>query len=473
MNNMDKETWGRFDIKFIKNDKISFLQSRKLDTISNQICNDMGINLPKNFYLIPTLSTEFDIETAKNETNFMILFTTILKKSNIDPLLIYKYPENPNTHSREVYQQSVDLHRLVEIEHNFTPETEREIETLLQQYLDVSGIKFTQNSIFPKISLNKDELFSPAFSMIKFISYFRSYLNALSKIIPLLSTFEIDQNNFPHLVECFSLEFIPSFVKNHNTSERIGDAILEVVITNSIISSLVGKKNYFVNKQIRIAVSNKLFGVIGEHFNFPSCFIGPFDVEKLPGDCFESIAGKLYKLYGYDKVVTFWQKSLFAIPIDVAQKMDIVKAIEVMKISMQSSSMDLTPDPNLDIKIKNLIGNNLVPPPVIKDEMLTKCKLIGAALIKLGIVEQVIARIHETEECILIQSIGSKSSIDSVAKKLGLKDSKHLRIICGGIMLQNDFEKTREFIEVKIIPHFNIVSEMRSGRIHSQDIVRK
>lgn len=474
INHLDKETWGRFNIHQIKIAEISFLQSRRLNEISAQICSTMGINLPKNYYIIPAISDDYNFDTAKNETNFLIKFLSIVKNESFDPLYIYAYPEHPNTHSPEAYKQSYALRQLSESAPKLTPDQSKEILNLCNQYLDISKTNIPDNSIFPYLELNGEELASPALSLIKFISYFRSFLNALNNILPLLSAFELEQEYFPDLIECFSLEFIPSFVRNHNFSERIGDAVLEVVITNSMVNSLAGKKNYFVNKQIRVAVSNKLFGTIGHYYNFENCFIGPYDVEKLPGDCFESVAGKLYKIYGFEKVVSFWKKSLFVIPLESAQQMDIVKAIEVMKIDFQSNSLDLTPDDSLSKDIQRLIGSELIPPPsASKGELQTKCKLIGASILKLAITEQVVARLHEEEECLLIPTICSKNSIDSVAKKLNVGDSKQLRVLCGGIMLQNGFQKTMEFAILKLIPHFNIINEMRSGRSHSHIPSRK
>ena len=464
--NSDKEMWGRFKIEEIEEKELNFLMTKHLSAITEKISEASGIEFPKNFLIFPSLTKDIDIEFAKNESNFLIEFLNLINSTGFDFKSIYIYPNHPNQYLKAVQKTAFELRKLTERNNNFDAATKESIIGICSSYFSECEIVDNEASIFPHVIQNGEEAFLPSFALIKFIAYFRSFLGSLKSIVPLITAFNVEKDFMPYLIEAFTLEYIPSFSKNHNVSERLGDAVLDVVVSTTMISALMGKKNYFLNQQIRLAVSNKLFGIIGDQYKFSDCFIGPWDIEKLPGDCFESVVGGLYTVYGYERVCDFWRNVLFSIPLEVAQKMDVLKAIEAMKVSVDSGSVDLTPNPNPPDYIKNVIGN-LIPPPVDKEgELHIKTKIIGAALIKLSIVHTVLSNLKCEKDAIIIQECCSKESINKVAEKMGIRNSMFLRVLVGGIMLQNGFEKTIGFVQTKIAPLFEIEKEMNAIKHH-------
>ena len=461
----DQETWGQFFIEFLEENELSFVQTKRLSEITNELGEAVRIKFPKDFLLIPCYKRATDNEFAKSEIGFIKEFLNILYSADIDFKEIYKYPSKPNMHIQEVFSTSYQLKMLTEtIDPKFTPEIKKQLLDVTSRFYPTCLIHMKENtSIFP-VFYDNDlfESFSPAIGILQFCSYFRSFLSALDHIIQLFSKLRLDVSFFPYLLQSFSLEFIPSFVRNHNFTERIGDAVLDVVVTHSMVSALISKQNYFLNKQIKIAVSNKLFGIIGEQLDFTSCFIGPYDIEKLPGDCFEAIAGSLFNVYSYEKVCDFWREMLFIIPQEKAQELDVLKAVEAMKVGIKSDSIEVIPDNDSPDNILNLIGK-LVPPPKDDDGKLQiKCKLIGTAFIKLSIVLTVIRKLKLASDTSLIPHHSSKESLNKVAEKLGLKNSKFLRVLVGGLMLTNGFEPTMRFMQTKVIPLFEITKEVET-----------
>ena len=472
LTDQDIQTWGRFFIQSKSQKELSFLMTKKLTELTNAISECVGINFPKNFILFPSISEDVDLTFSQNETEFIKSFVLLLNKFNFDFKEIYTYPSKPNMHIQDVYKTSYELKKLSESNKiNLNEEMKEEILSLFSHYFpDLETVYDESKSVFPIIcDKNETEYFSPGMSLLKFISYFRSFLCSLVHINRLISPFNVDASFFPYLIQSFSLEFIPSFVRNHNIAERLGDAILDVVVTHSMISALIGKKNYFLNKQIKVAVSNKLFGIIGEQFDFQNCFIGPFDVAKLPGDCFEAIVGSLYTVYGYEKVCKFWRDMLFSIPTEKLQEMDVMKAIESMKVGIESTSIALIPDEDTPENIKKLIGTLTLPPKDENLQLQIKCKLIGAALLKLSIVFTVISDLTCAEDTALIPYHSSKESLNKVAEKLGLKNSKYLRVLIGGLMLQNGFERTMAFVQSKVAPCFGIAKEIQEKHMDQNE----
>lgn len=464
--NGDKETWGRFKISHKGEINISWVQRREIMRISEIFSSLIFTKAPEGLLFIPSCNGEIDYEFLKSEKEFCYRFISIYKEYQFDFENIYAFPENPNTNSPETVQSYKELISLKENGKKLSNDAQLRIIELCESFFPSRKFAFLKDSALPSISFNGNPEFSPSIYLIKFISYFKYFFKAIPAIITIMNSFGIDSHYMPSILESFTLERIPSLVANHNILERIGDSVIDIVVSSSVVRAMIESPNLYINQQIRIIVSNRFFKIIGHQYQFEKALIGPEDQDKVVGDCLESLIGFVFLNFGYEYVCDFWKKMLFTLPITVIQELGLTKAIESLKLGVESKTFNMEPAKQVP-KEFSILCNNLIMPPERtfsnNDEFSIKCKLIGTSVYKHCVVIKTIQQMIDKKNLELIKTYTSKTSMDQVAINAGLSGSKKMREFLGGLFLQNGYLQTMDFLQSQIITK----SELKVFHIYS------
>lgn len=454
---INKKTYGRFNLIEKEGIKLTFLNEKKFKELSSSLFSVFSIENPTKMYLIPSSGPDIIVEKATEDITFISRFVSLLNNLGINIYDIYVFPDKPNISHNISRMILYDLKRLKETNVNTTEEQKKKILDFVSGYFHDYDIKYNKSVIFPSIYKDGNKFFVISFAIIRFILYFSYVFTRLVNIIKLAGKLGFAKEEFCYLIEVFTIEYIPSFTNDHNFIEKIGDSIIDVFTNKSIITSLVQKKTFHLTSQIKKTVSNRFFNVIAEYFEFENCLIGPNDCEKVLGDCFEALIGIYFLKNGYDKSLDFWKNLLFTVPRDKLLEFDIMKTIELAKTSIESYRLDLTPCANPPSYLQDICDGLVLPPQVVFDtnsDFSSKCKLFGITILKHAIT----LKLSELSRCNfeVTKTLLSKEYLNDVATKLGMKNSKILRMITGAIFIQNDYHSTLNMIMNKIIPLLNL-----------------
>lgn len=475
---IDVNSWGNFFFKDCGIVSLPWVQKHKLQQITSKLLGSISSDFQfKDIFLIPAKNDTIDLEFATTESDILISFITTLSNSSINLLEIYKMPEHPNEfveddpnhHSKETYE---DVRNLALLKENINIFNSVDLNDLFSD-----NYQFNTDSIFP-INSNTN-----SFTLLKFISYFRYFLKSLPNLINLSKQFSFDNSFFPYLVESFTIEFIPSPTHHHNSLEKLGDTILSLCVVTDVIKALPGQPLYYINHKYNKSISNSLFNTIGSQNNFQSCVIGPIDEEKVPADCFEAISGAIFHIKGYDAISSFWKQRIFDIDDSFLEKNQLKKTINSMKLNLSNSITNAQPTKNMPPYAKELfenyknlseINNGFNAPAqdafTQGSEMQQKCKMIGAAFLKMCIAKNVFSRMKKDEDLLIIEQKSKKASVEEVAQKIGFPSSRQIKIFIGGIFLTNGFDDVEKMVNQQLIPQFELFPRRRRRHhhVHSQ-----
>lgn len=472
---IDKISWSNFFFKYNGVVSLPWVQKRKLQQITSKLLSSISSDFQsKEFFLIPAKSNSIDIEFATSETDALISYVSKLSDSSINLLEIYKMPEHPNEfvegdpnhHSQETY---TDVRNLSLLKENITSEVD------LNQLFE-NKYKFNPDSIFPIDTTTN------SFTLLKFISYFRYFLKSLPNLYKLSKQFSFNDSFFPYLIESFTVEFIPSSTHHHNSLEKLGDTVLSLCIVSDIIKALPGQPLYYINHKYNKSISNDFFNAISSQNNFQNCIIGPIDEEKVPADCFEAISGAIFTVNGYKSISNFWKERVFDIDDSFIEKNQLKKTINSMRLNLKNSITDVQPTKSMPPYAKQLFdsymnsneNNDLIMPAqdafTQGSEMQQKCKMIGAAFLKMMIAKNVFSRMKKDDDLLIIEMKSKKASVEEVAQKIGFPSSRQIKIFIGGLFLTNSFDDVEKIFNSQLTPQFELFPRRRRRHhhLHSQ-----
>ena len=473
---IDMVSWSNFFFKYSGTITLPWVQKRKLQQITTKLLSSLSSEFQlKDIFLIPAQNDSYDIDFALSETDVLISFISELTKLKIN---MPEHPnefvlDDPNHHSQETYTDARNLALLKENENIFNTV---DLNKLFKgQYI------FSSNSIFPT-NYNTN-----SFTLLKFISYFRYFLRSLPNLINLCQKFSFDNSFFPYLIESFTIEFIPSPTHHHNSFEKLGDTVLSLCIVTDIIKALPGQPLYYINHKYNKSISNDLFNTIGNQNNFQDCIIGPLDDQKIPADCFEAISGALYSLNGYQSISDFWKQRIYDIDDTFLEKNQLKKTINSIQLSLKNSITNCQPTKNMPpyamqlfessqkVEISEEITLNAPAQDSFTQgsEMQQKCKMIGAAFLKMSIAKFVFDRMKKDDDLLIIERKAKKESVEEVAQKIGFPSSRQVKVFIGGLFLTNGFEVVQKVVDEKIIPLFELMPKRRRRHHHHRSEIQQ
>ncbi|OHS99305.1 hypothetical protein TRFO_34277 [Tritrichomonas foetus] len=460
----DKATWGHFSIRPNGEENLGWVQKKKMLQITNKILSSLNPefkdNKSQDIFFIPASNENLNLEFATTHSEILYSFATAFLNSGINLSDIYKMPENPNLfvlndpnhHSNETYTA---LHDLIMLKENI-PENLN-----IDKLFPNNEFQFTNDSIFP---VNHN------FGLLKFIIYFRSIIFRIGNLSNLLRNLSLNESIFPFLIEAFTVEFIPSFTHNHNSFEKLGDAILSLCVIIDIIKALPDQPLYYINHKYGKSISNSIFNVIGAQFNFEKCVIGPIDEEKVPADCFEALSGVIFYLNGFQSITEFWKQRIFDIDDNYLNANQLTKTVNSIKLCLNNEITNIKPSQNMPNYAKNYVINGLNPPALDAftqgTEIQQKCKMIGSAFLKSSFARYVFSRMKNDEDILLIERKMKKESLNEIAQQIGFPSSRQLKIFIGGMFLTNDYDSIEKIVVEHFIPVFNLFPRRRRRHRH-------
>lgn len=461
VSDLDKATWSDFVVNELEEGPLSWINKRKMTQITKQIMNAFGFDWnTQDFFFVVCDNEQLEIEKWEKYGQVFADYATALHELGLNPLDLYHMPELVNCYNRDTGEDDPatleTFHQMVQMKETLTLSKEG-ISRLSQVFKGTF-----HDSIFPDES-------HCVFSMMKFMSYFRYFIRALIPMARVVSSFEMDKEMFPAVIQSFTLKYIPSFTSDHNAIETLGDAVLGLVVRQLIIKAAFNDKNYFINRGVNMTVSNQLFATIAASCKFEECVIGPLDVEKVTADCFEALAGSVFLEYGFEHLHKFFVERMFVIDEKTLAVKRITKYVEMMKLDVQVKIEPGNPATAPDAA-KELMGDMNCPPEgsfVSKSEMHTKCKMIGTSMLKATLAFVIyntkpsyLAKLHEFMK-------GKNAANDCIAQKLGFQTIKALKAFLGGLVLVNDFDRVFEMTQARVAPAFDIFPRRRRRRRHS------
>ena len=469
-------TWGRFKIVELPQTAVSWIQRRKYAQVTKEIMDAIGIKFETNDILvIPSSNCEnIDVNESFKCAELLKRYVQCLREMGVDPLLIYKMPEDPNKimvnkvskESTLFFQHVQELYRLEEVRHNLGDNNFNNLANVVREFDKDFDRKFGNNSVFPLSNY-------PGISLIRFISYFRCILSRISHLIALFNTYGLETKLFPYFIEVFTISYFPSFTFHHDVMEKVGDTFLSLCVCVNVIKILYNHDLQYINTRYNWLISNDLFIAVADHFNFQDAIIGEIDVEKVPADCFEALTFLFYISGGYEKAYNFWHESLFAIDQKYFEKNpQISKAIEGIKVGAKEIKQEIGNNvPQFAIKYVSNLNPTFYDVFVKNSELSCRCKMIGAAFIKFAVSYYVYNHLTKGEDILLIERKVKKTSLEEIVPTFGFPNQKVFKIFLGGYFLTNGFQPIYEMFEKYFVQGFELFPEKKRHHHHRRKTI--
>lgn len=137
----------------------------------------------------------------------------------------------------------------------------------------------------------------------------KNHLDSLNKFISKFNL-SIDDNLLMQAFTHPSNKNINDFLKDYNSLEFLGDATLNLLVTDLIYEKFEGDEGSLTISRSNI-VNNKILAKFGKNLGIDQLIIIPENYNITDGDvadCFEAFLGAIYLQHGFIECQTFFQK---------------------------------------------------------------------------------------------------------------------------------------------------------------------